>query len=389
MANTISIPNLAGEIYAAMDTVAREQTGAINSVSINRGSEVASYGSTVRSHVTSPASVLTTYTPAMTPPDGQDVTVGNETFVLDKIARYPIAINGETWAAMNQGIGAEVIRKDIFTQGIRAIVNKIETDVVTAIKNGASRAVGTAGTAPFGSNTDLIIDAQTILIDNGCPMGDGQLSLVINSAAAANLKKLTNLQKVNESGSSDLLRRGELLDLYGFSIKQSAGIGLHTKGTVANATLNATAGAIGDTTVTLSAAGTGTIVAGDVLTFASDTNRYVVRTGDADVSDGGTLVLNGPGLMQAKSAATKAITITDSYRPSLAFHRSAVELAIRAPYQLPGGDLAVDRMVFSDPVSGLTFQMAQYQGYGQALFEITCFYGIKVWKSSNVALIVG
>lgn len=82
-----------------------------------------------------------------------------------------------------------------------------------------------------------------------------------------------------------------------------------TKGTASGATTDATGYAIGTTTITLASAGTGTIIVGDRVTFAGDTVKYVVMSGDSDVSNGGTITIASPGLLTAIPSSTTAITV--------------------------------------------------------------------------------
>ena len=142
--------------------------------------------------------------------------------------------------------------------------------------------------------------------------------------------------------------------------------------------------------MTLSSAGTGTIVAGDALSIANDTgNVYIVNTGDTDVSDGGTLVIAKPGLRKATGASTRALTIAADYTANVIFHRSAIELVVRPPAMPDGGDMAEDRMTVLDPNSGLVFEVALYKGYGMNLMEVVTYYQAKVWKSEMVATLLG
>ena len=81
-----------------------------------------------------------------------------------------------------------------------------------------------------------------------------------------------------------------------------------SKGTAVGATTNAAGYAVGTKTITLASDGTGTILTGDTITIAGDTNYYEVDNGDSDVSNGGTIVLK-TGLKKAIAASAKAITI--------------------------------------------------------------------------------
>lgn len=391
MANTITISSIAENLFRARDTVARELVGIIPSVTVNGGSEGVSINGTVNSIVTAAPTVNSSITPAMSVPSADDQTISVETMTIGQTANVRIPINGEIFRKLEGTTGSQVALDQMLAQALRAIVNTVESHVGTVIKNGASRAAGSAGTTPFGSDHGSIASLRQILADNGCPLNDGQLSLVLNTAAGANLRKLANLYKANEAGTTDTLRRGELLNLFGFSIKESAGIPTHTKGTLGGSpTITNANYAVGSTTLTLSAAGTGTIVAGDALSIANDTgNIYIVRTGDSDVSDAGTIVLNAPGLRKATGASTRALTVAADYAANLGFHRSAVELVMRPPAAPPGGDAAIDSMNLSDPVSGLSFNASIYAGYKMNALDITVYYQAKVWKSDFVATLLG
>lgn len=385
MANVLT--NLAADIYKAADTVGRELVGVIPSATINAGSEAAAQGDTVRSYFTRTATVGT-ITPAMTIPEGTDQTVDNKTMTLSTTASVKIPWTGEDMKHVRNGSGFETIYGDQIRQAMRAITNQIETQLAADIYKNASRAYGTAGTTPFASNFNEIANIRQILVDNGMPI-DGRATLILNSLAGTNLRNLAQLQKVGEAGGAELLRRGTLLDLQGLMVKESAGIASATKGTGASATTDTAGYAIGATVITLASVGTGTIVAGDVITFAGDTNKYVVASGDADVSNGGTITLNAPGLRKAIAASATAITVGASYTGNIAFHQGAVELAMRPMAQPDGGDAAVDRMTVQDPFSGLVFEIAAYKGYNKAMFDVSCLYGFKTWKPDFVATLLG
>ena len=185
------------------------------------------------------------------------------------------------------------------------------------------------------------------------------------------------------------MRQGVLLDIHGFAVRESAQIKTHTKGTGASATTNTAGYAVGATTITLASAGTGTIVAGDSITFAGDSNQYVVVTGDADVSNGGTVVIAAPGLRQAIPASATNITVTATGPRNMAFARSAIVLATRAPALPDGGDSAVDRTLITDPVSGMTFELAMYAQYRQMQYELSAAWGVKTVKTEHLALLAG
>lgn len=384
MANVLT--DLAADIYKAADIVGREIVGFVPSSMLNTGSEGAAVGQTVRSHFTRQASVVD-MTPSMTVPEGTDQTVDNKTMTLTKQRGVQIPWTGEDIRFVNGGSGYETIYGDQIAQAMRAIVNEVEADAATEAYTNASRAVGTAGTTPFGSNFDVIAEARQILVDNGMPVNDGQVSMVLNTLAGTNLRNLAQLQKANEAGGDQLLRNGVLLDLQGVMLRESAQVQAHTKGAGVGYDLNGAA-SVGDTTLTLDGGTVNTtgIKAGDVVTLAGDSNNYVVNTGLTSAT--GDIVIGGPGLREA-GADTTELTIGDSYTANVVMHRQAMEIAMR-PFAKPlGGDAAVDVMVVQDPFSGLTFEISAYKGFNKAMISVGAVWGYKAWKPDAIALVMG
>lgn len=382
MANVLT--NLAADIYKAADVVGRELVGFIPSVTVNGDATTrAAKGDTIRSHATRPVTVNTTFAPSMTIPEGTDQTVDNKTMTVDNYASVQIPWTGEEMKHVNNGSGFETVYGDQIKQAIRSICNAVEIGVWLVAYKGSSRALGTAGTTPFATNHNDLAFLRKILADNGCPM-DGQVTLALNTAAGANMRNLTQLQKASEAGGTELLRQGTLLDLQGMMIKESAAPTVHTKGT---GTLYVSSGvtAVGVSDIAL-VTGSGTVLSGDIGTFAADAvNKYVVNTG---VAAPGTISLGAPGA-QVSIATANALTIGNNYTPNVAFHRSAIELGIRAPAMPAGGDAAVDLMTVQDPWSGLVFEIAAYKGYMKSMFEVRCVWGAKVWKSNHIATLMG
>lgn len=383
MANVLT--DLAADIYKAADMVGREAVGFIPSITINSGTEQAAIGQTVRSHFTR-ESTVGTLSPAMTIPEGTDQTVDNKSMTLTKQRGVPIPWTGEDVKYVNGGSGFETIYGDQIKQAMRALTNEIESDLATEAYTNASRAFGTAGTTPFASNFNDIAEVRQIMFDNGMPVNDGRLSLVLNSLAGTNLRQLAQLQKANEAGGAELLRQGTLLDLQGFMLKESAQVKLHTKGT-ATGLDNVGGASVGDTEISLDGGDGGSLLAGDIVTFAADSdNKYVVNTGFTAVS--GTAVLGSPGTRVAITAADE-MTIGANYTANVGLHQSAMELAMRAPASPAGGDAAVDVMMVQDPHSGLVFEISVYKGFKKSMIYVAAVWGYKAWKPDAIALLLG
>lgn len=384
-----TLTGLITTIYNAMDVVSREQVGMIPAVTSDMTFARAAVGQDVTSPV-APQATATDITPAVTPPDDGNQNIGNKSVKLTKARRVPIRWNGEEKLALdNNGASYNVILRDQIAQAMRTLCNEVESDLA-ALHVKASRACGTAGTAPFGTANDLsdTAGALRILEDNGAQGLDFQL--VLGSAAMQNMRaKQSGLFKVNEAGREDMLRNGITDRLQNLALRQSGQIKRPTKGTGAGATTNAAGYAVGTTVITLAAAGTGTVLAGDVATFAGDPNQYVVSVGDTDVSNGGTITLAAPGLLQAIPASATAITIANTGFRNMFFARSAIMLATRVPALPQQGDSAVDRTIVTDPISGLSFEISMYMQYRQVQLEVALVWGCGAAKDEHIGILLG
>lgn len=378
MPNTLT--NMIPDLYEALDVVSRELSGFIPAATLLASAERAAVGEAVRSFV-APAAAAADITPGQLPPDTGDQTIGNEPITITKARAVPFRWTGEEQRGVNNGPGYRAIRVNQIAQALRTLVNEVEIDM-GALFIRASRATGTAGTTPFASTLGDSAQARRILEDNGAPTGD--LQLVVDTAAAANLRTLTQLTSAEASGTTDVRAQGRLIDLHGFMVRASAGVRTKTKGTGASYLVNNGAGyAVGATTIAADT-GSGTITAGDVITFTGDANKYVVGT----ALSGGSFALNQTGL-RAALADNTAITVGNNFTANLAFSRNALVVATRQPALPEEGDSAADRMSMTDPRTGLTFEVAVYQEYRRVKYEVALAWGVACIKPEHTAILLG
>lgn len=392
MANTLT--GLIPTIYESLDVVSREMVGMIPAVSIDASATRAALNQTIDVPI-APMPTLGDNTPAVTAPNTGDQTVATAAMQITKSKHAPIRWNGEEQRGLLNAGTYNKLLVNQFANAFRSLGNMIDADLWTAAYQGASRAYGTAGTAPFGTAADLSDAAQVrkILDDNGAPQGD--LQLVLGSAAVANLRgKQTILLKANEAGSTAMLRDGSISaeKLEGFSLHNSAAITQVTKG---NGSGYVTSGstAAGVNTVAL-VTGSNNVLAGDIVTFAADANnKYVANSA---LSAPGTLTFGGatgPGALVTIPTGN-ALTIGNSYTPNVAFSRSAIYLLARAP-AMPVGpdgstmDMADDVIQVTDPVTGLTFDVAVYRQFMQLVYHVRLAWGVANVKSNHVAILIG
>ena len=384
MATSNTLTGLIPTLYTALNVVSREMVGFVPAVARDSTADRAALNQTVRSPI-GDCGALEDITPGQQPAASGGTTVQSVDVTITKSKAAPILWSGEEQLSIGEFGQYNRILADQFTNGMRKLVNAVEVDLALAAVNGASRACGTAATTPFGTAGDLSDFANTakILDDNGCPISDRQL--VLGSNAMANLRgKQSVLFKVNEAGTNDMLRNGMTDRVQNFALRYSAGFASHTAGTGASYLSNNVSGyTAGATSVALDT-GSGTVLAGDVVTFTGDTNKYVVGT----ALTGGVIVLNNPGL-RASLADNIAMTVGAAYTPNVAFDRNAMILACRAPAVPEGGDSADDAMTITDPLSGITFEVRVYRQYRQIKYEIALAWGVKAVKSEHICLLMG
>jgi len=374
MSNTLT--SLIPDLYASLDVVSRELSGFIPSVTMDATAERASLNQAIRIPIT-PASPAENVSPGQLPPDDGDQIISNIPFSITKSRMVPFRWTGEEQKGLVTGPGYANIRRDQISQAMRTLVNEIEVDLGN-LAFLSSRASGTAGTTPFATNLGDTAQVRKILSDNGAPLSD--LQCVIDTTSGASLRTLAQLTKANEAGTTALRAQGTLLELHGFTIRESAGVASHTPGTGASYVTNG-ALAVGATVIPAQT-GTGTILAGDVVTIGAF--KYVVTT----ALSGGSFTIGAPGL-RAAVATGATITGVSAFTANFAFSRSAIVLATRAPALPEEGDMADDRIMIQDPRTGMAFEVSMYKQYRRVRYEIAAAWGCQNIKPAHTAILLG
>lgn len=383
------LTRLIPDLYAGLDVVSRELVGYIPSAFRNASAERAAVGQSVVYPISSQKGTFDV-TPAMVIPEPSDTNIGNGVIMITKAKGVEFGWTGEEQRGVNNGgPGYLSLQADQFAQALRTLTNAIEVDLAVEAAANVSRVYGTPGTTPFAAAAGVGPTAQVrkMLDDNGAPLSGR--SLIIDTSAGANLRSLANLTKANEAGTTMVLTDGTLINLNGLLIKESAQVQSSVAGTAAASTTSAAGFAKGATVIALAAASTGTIPAGSVITFAGDTNQYGVVSGDADVSNGGSITLAEPGLRQAIPAAATLITLVAKGTMNTAFSSNALHLVARAPALPQEGDAAIDRMLITDSRSGMTYEVALYAGYRKVRAEVVIAWGVKAVKREHIVGLFG
>lgn len=388
MSANLNIDAVRRDIFLGLKEVSNEATGFIQSVNTNTGAEVAAIGDQIKIPVGTAGDVIDTPVGYGNISEGNS-DVGAGTMAITKSKTVQIDWKGEhQQALMNSGVLGTVLAQQ-FADAFRKLRNAIEADTYAAACAGASRAYGTAGVTPFGTNNDMsdLANVQGILDANGAPETDR--TIILSPAAKINLlSKQMNMIKVNETGSEETLRTGIIMPTYGFGVRTSAAAKKHTPTGTGSYAINAAAGfGVGATELAVDG-GTAAISAGDVITIGSDANKYVVGSGSTTTK----IILNPTGLL-ASAADDAAITLGNAYVASVALHRNAVALAIRPPavpeFNGQKMDTALAREYVTDPLTNITYEIAVYGGQRQLQFQVSVAWGVKAVNGEHIALLLG
>jgi hypothetical protein len=310
-------------------------------------------GSTV--NVIVPAAVSTVaVTPSHVPPGAAAVTPTKVPITLDKWYRAPFAMDDKQFKQVDQGIVPMQIQ-----EAIRSLANYIDGDVWLNYKKFFGY-TGLAGTTPFGADVSEFLAADKLANDQLMPTD--QRFLLTDTAANANWK---GLRRNYDTNFADL----------GIDQSFANNVPTHTAGTWTNAGTTTGTNAAGQGVVNLTG-GTGSILVGDVVTFAGDTQTYVVTaaTGTAPT----TAITVYPNLVTAKSA-TELVTVKASHKVNLLAHPNAIAFAM-APMaqgaQLQGA--ASQEATVVDNVSGLALRLTVFRQYYQTEWSFDALWGSAV-----------
>lgn len=386
MTNTLT--NLVPDLYESVDVVSREMVGLIPAVSLWPSADRAALNENIRVPIT-PAANAEDATPGQLPPDDGDQTILNNVVQITKSRIVPFRWTGDEQMGLNNQIpngGYAKLRQQQVQQAVRTLVNEIEGNVASLYST-ASRATGTAGATPFASDLSDPANCRKILSDNGAPLSDMQM--VIDTTAGAKMRSLAQLTKANEAGTTDLRSQGTLLQISGFDIRESAGIKEAVAvGSITNAVTGSASSGATAVTLTTASGGAVAILAGDVVTFAGDANKYIAAANcTIGASTTGTLTLTAPGLRT--TIASAALTVVGAASRNMFFARSALVLATRQIALPEEGDMAEDRITITDPRSGISFEFAMYKQYRRVRYEVGLAYGWANIKPEHTGLLLG
>jgi len=378
MANTNTLTYVIPQILAQGLLALREM--AITSRLVNRKyeTEAAGKGSTIDIPIPSAISV-NDVTPSYVAPDDTGVSPTEVTITLDQWKEAPFFVNDKEFLEAQEGLLPMQA-----SEAIKAIANTVDAAILAQYVNFYGYS-GVAATTPFGTDTSEFLDARKVLFDQLAPASPRYA--ILDTDAEANALGLRAFQDNAWRGDSQGIMEGMIGRKLGSDFFVNQNVPTHTAGTASGATTDATGYAAGLKTVTLAAAGTGSILVGDVVTFAGDAQTYTITSGDEQVSNAGTISFE-PGLKVVMSQATKAITVKATHVVNLAIHRDAIALVSRPFSASDPVGLGYFRSAV-DSVSGLALRLEVSRQHKRARFAYDILYGIQTVRPEFGCRIAG
>jgi hypothetical protein len=261
-------------------------------------------------------------------------------------------------------------------EAVKSLANAIDRSIhIDAYKKFYGFA-GTPGTTPFATDLTAYQDARKAANKQLMPLNDRFVILDVD--AESNAIGLRAFQDASFSGSTDVIVNGQIGRKLGALWLMSQNVQSHTSTALSagNATING-AHAVGVKTVSIAkATNPSNLVAGDILTFAGDTQTYVVQA-NVTLAVGNTNVSIEPGLKVAQAGGA-AVTLKASHVANLMIHRDAIAFAM-APMtesNLAPGLAFMQPIV--DEVSGLSLRLELTREHKRWRWSFDALWGLAV-----------
>jgi len=368
-------------LFSAAKVVGRELTGFSAAADRSFNDKNVALGDTVKVPV-APALTASASSPSNVFPTGNDRTLTSRDLTLSNADEVSWHSTAEEERSLGNGGNADDVFIQTVEQGVRTLTNLIEASLGVTADLACTQGQGTAGTDPFASNLDATANFKKVLDDLGAPAIDR--SIVIGTTSGASIRKqLTAGMLVGADAQVGGVRSGEILNLNGFSIKESAGVATHVSGTGTGYLVNGTP-ALGDTSIPVDT-GSGTILAGDMVSFDSATGLYGVKTDFVATN----MILQDPGLIKQLTLPIDddSITIEPSHTANIAMQRSALVSVVRPALQPIGG--GIEQMTITDSQTGFSFLMLRVVQNGQVSYFMKVVYDSFAPNPEFLAKIIG
>lgn len=296
-------------------------------------------------------------------------------------------------------------------ESIKSLANDVNTHIheqYRQLATGIFGYTGTAGTTPFGSDVTDATNARKLLNQQLCPRTDRRSAVNFDAEASMlALSEFSDVEKVAETGPKI---EGIIGRKFGIEWMADDAVLTHTAGTLSNGS-SAVAdvdGALAAGVDTLSideTTLTGTLVVGDIVSFAGHSQTYAVientasaeYTGDGDPTTG-TYTASGNAItdikiypaLQAAVADDEVMTLRATHVINTVFHRDAFAYATR-PLVAESVSLDLGSRILSmqDPVTGLVLRLEVSRQRKQVVWEFDILWGSMLVRPELAVRIAG
>lgn len=334
-----------------------------------------------------------TFTAANAPSSAQDLNTQAVTVTLDQWKEVKFSLTDKELSFTQERIIEDHIRPAAV-----ALADNIDTAL-------ASLWYQTPWKHAVASSTDIAASdfpqVRKLLFDNKAPVNDiDNMHLMLDGAMEAEALGLSAFSQQQGAGDAGVQTqmRGALGTKYGFNVFANQNTQASTAGSLSTSGTVAVDGAItaGDTSITVDASTsmTGTLKAGDTLSFAGIDQHYTVLADATAAANEITFTIGVPGRGTSGTGALTAIadgTVVTFYQQSaigegLAFHRNAIGLVV-APLSELGDGKGAEISTIKDPITQLSLRARMYYDGDNSKLNVALdvLYGYTVLDANLMA----
>lgn len=323
-------------------------------------------------------------TPGATPPSTTDQTPGVTSITLDRWKEAAFYLTDKDYTEIGARAGYLPM---VASEAVKAIGNEVD-QYLCGLGSKFYGAYGTVATTPFASNINAAAQIRKVLNTQLCPMNDRWL--LIGAECEANALQLQAFHDASFGVGPQAIIDGQITRRLGFNWVMDQNVRTRTTGTGTNYLVNQTSPGLTVGTKTIPAdTGSGTILVGDLVTFANHTQSYVVTT----ALSGGSFAVE-PGLVAAVPNNTAIYTPTETggtgggtETMNLAFNRNAIALVSKplAGSIHPGAFYET----IVDEITGLVLRLEVTREHKRDRFSYDILYGGDVIRRELGARLIG
>jgi hypothetical protein len=386
MSNNLFVP----QATAQFAEVLRNRALASRIVSRDLDGAPASLGDTLNVQFSVPQEPAAV-TPGYQPTEPQYMAPARVPIPIDKMFERSMVLTDKELAQIEAGHAPQEM-----TQMAVDLAEKVNKDIYAAAVIGAGTVFGTAGTNPFATDEQPMLDALQFLAENKASAA-GQYG-VLNPAAYFKALKVSNFVQADRRGDAqNPLVSGDIGGAYGAQFAMDQLIPSQVTAAVGAGamTINGVFAA-GAKSISIAKASGASFVAkaGDAISIVGQPYPFVIAEAVTIAHNANTTITLTRGLDNA-TAGGESVTLAGSSsnatsKNSLVMHRDAVKFVSRPLNELTvAGINPADRYVFNDAATGLSIRAEIQRQHYQTKLSFSILYGCKTVRPELVARLLG